>query len=525
LSPPLTTELLFTSTEAMGIPATPVQRAICRAIDALPLGKLAKNIDVETAFGGAQAVMALPVGTRPLEFALLCAIRSGKTHLAVATAICSSQTCHVGHLGHGEIPRVSIVSTRTDTAQVAFDILVGTLRAKSALRSLLVEEPTADSCLLRHPSGPVIEVKVVAGARAGSTLVARWSAGVIFDEAPRMTGADDAVVNLEHARAAVLGRMLDGAQILYVGSPWAPMGPVYEMVQDHWGKPTRQLVVVRAAGPVMNPKHWTPERVEDLRSRDPGVYRTDVLGEFADPDASLFNDDIMKACTRAAPFEAPPEAKAVYVAAIDPGTRNNAFTLAIAGRVESRVVVAVARQWKPQKGAPLSPAAVLAEVAAVCKAYGVCTVHTDGWSADALKDLARPLGIELVDRTRSPGEKVELYTSLATMFAQGEVELPPVSEVRSDLLSVRKRVTQTGVAVVLPVSGGGRHADFAPSIAIAVREAPATASHPKAPPPQFTNIDNMPCGFCGNAGGYIGGDSEGIEITPFSPYNPGPWGR
>jgi hypothetical protein len=51
-----------------------------------------------------------------------------------------------------------------------------------------------------------------------------------------MAGQEDGVVNLDDARSAVLGRILPGSQLLYIGSPWAPFGPVYSMVQEFWGK-------------------------------------------------------------------------------------------------------------------------------------------------------------------------------------------------------------------------------------------------------------------------------------------------
>jgi hypothetical protein len=42
------------------------------------------------------------------------------------------------------------------------------------------------------------------------------------------------VVNLDHQRSSVLGRLLPNAQALYIGSPWAPFGPVYDAVTEHW---------------------------------------------------------------------------------------------------------------------------------------------------------------------------------------------------------------------------------------------------------------------------------------------------
>ncbi|HEY4117392.1 MAG TPA: hypothetical protein VGM56_06030 [Byssovorax sp.] len=489
----LTLETLLCSASGFGLTtASPVQRAVCRIVDGLPLGELGENADVRAAVGD---VDALP-NVRPAEVYLLAAIRSAKSMIAAAAALRVSQDCDVSALKAGETPRVSIVSLTTDLAGVVFGHLVGTVQARPALRALLVGEPTADSVLLRHPSGRACEVKVVAGARAGASLVARWSAGVIFDEAPRMNGSDDgSVVNFDDARRAVLGRLLPGAQLIAIGSPWAPTGPIYNVVQEHEGKPSAHVVVIRATGPAMNPTHWTAERCAELRERDAQAYRTDVLGQFADPESSLFTDDDLKAVTRPEPVELP-YLGGFYYAAQDAATRSNAWTLVIATSDGARVRIVLARQWMPRRDQRLSPSVVLGEIATLCAAYRVDVVHSDAWSADALTDIARDKGLHLETRQRTTQERVELFESLRTLVAQGLVELPPVEALRADLLSVRKRVTQRAVSIELPRTGDGRHADFAPSVALAVKLAKAGDAFAE-PDPHLEELAREAIAACG----------------------------
>lgn len=452
--------------------ASAVQRAVCRIADGAPLGDLADDPAVRAAVGNVDALPGVP----PAEVLLLSAIRSGKSLLAAALAVRATQTVDVSTLGPGETPRVSVLSLTADLGRVVFEHIVGNVMSKPVLRALLIGEPTSDTVVLRHPSGKPIEVKVVAGARAGASLVARWSAGCIFDEAPRMLGEEDGVVNYDHARRAVLGRLLPGAQLVAIGSPWAPRGPIYEAVQERFGKPSKALVVIRAPGPVMNPVWWTPERCEALRTHDAQTYRTDVLGEFADPETSLFASTELDGVTRATPLELPYEKRHYYVAAIDPATRGNSFSLVVAtskrieGQTAPRRTVALVKQWQGSKAAPLSPDAVLREVAAIVKRYSVPVVYTDQWSADALRDIARRYDLALIERSINAANKVEMFENLRTRIADGDIELPPDPQLRADLLSIRKRVTNTGISIELPRTADGRHADYAPALALCLAQ-------------------------------------------------------
>ena len=471
----ISTEALVTSPAGFGIAtASPAQRAICRILDGQPLAELAQHPDVLQLVGGAEAAAMLPSesGEAPTECCVLAAVRSLKTIMACAAALRMSQTVDVSRLGPGEIPRVSIVSLQLDVSAVPQRILTETVRASSTLKRLLIEA-TADLLVLRHPSGVPIEIANVAGAKAGSGLVARWSAGVIFDEAPRMNGASDGVVNLDDARSAVLGRLLPGAQALYIGSPWAPYGPVYDLVQEHWGKPTRNVVVLRGTGPMLNPSWWTPERCAKLEAQDRAAYTTDVLGEFADPESGLLNPIAVRQCTREKPLELEPKQFAHYAAAVDlsGGGAGNASTLVIVERVAGqgseqgpRFRVALAREWRGMR-----PEEYLKEMAAECRRYGVHRATADQFAGAANSDLARRYGLRLEVVPTTASSKVQDFTDLATHVHAGAIELSPEPTLQRDLLSVKRRTTQQGVAIVLPRTSDGRHCDYAPALASAIR--------------------------------------------------------
>lgn len=282
-----------------------------------------------------------------------------------------------------------------------------------------------------------------------------------------MNGADAAVVNLDHALHAVQGRLLPGAQILMLGSLWAPFGPVYDTIQKHWAKPSGDVLVIRGTGPTLNPTYWTPKRCNDLKRRNPNAYRTDVLCEFADPESGLLSPVAIDAAVRPAPLELPFDPSAFYCAAVDPsggGAKGNAASLVIVKTEHTddgpRYRVALAREWQG-----LDPEGYMAEMAACCHRFGLRAATTDAYAPGLVVALSKRHGLNLVPR---PGMLDRDGLDFAALLHGGRGELSPGPQLKADLLGARRQVTQKGEKVVLPRTSDGRHADYFPAVAAAV---------------------------------------------------------
>jgi hypothetical protein len=339
-----------------------------------------------------------------------------------------------------------------------------------------MREPTADALILRHPSGVGIEIRVVAGSRAAGSVGSRWSAGIIFDEAPKMLGSEDGVVNIDDSIKEMRGRMLPGAQIQMIGSPWAPFGPVFDLVEAHFGHPTRERVVVRAPAWRMNPSWWTPERCEDEKRKDPDAYATNVECLFRDAEAGLFHLDELQDVARIEPLQLPASDRHSYCAAMDPATRGNGWALIVTtniGNVEGRETysVALSRQWVGSKTKPLNSRQVFTEMAALLKPYGVTTVLTDQWGYDPLKDMAIECGLVLIEKNLTREQKYDLFMVAKKRVVDKSLELPPNPVLLRDLASIRKIVTQQSMYIHLPEGADGRHADYAAALALCLSQA------------------------------------------------------
>jgi len=486
----VTLETLLTSPDYFALEkATPTQRAAFRAIEGRPLGELWRYQRVREAFRNVR-----PPEVKPFEFIWLAAIRGAKSLLASAAAFKMAMTVDCSDCLVSDEIRIPIVSVDKDKARQTWQHLAATMQARPKLARYLVKEPTLEgSVLVRRPDGRIVEILVTAGRRAGSSLVSRWLAGVVFDECARMQDAEDAVVNIEHNRQAVIGRIRPGGQIIYPSSPFQPDGPIYNWTTEFWGKPTQDLIVMRAPGKSVNPAYWTDERIEQLRRRDPIAYRTDYLAEFADSEYGAFSADDIDACMRQSDAALEPMPLHAYVATMDPATRSNAWTLMILTCTEAppkpKYSIVLARQWVP-RGEKLSPLTVLNEIADTIRPYGLDEVYTDQWSVDALSELASTLqpaadgssrSISLTEENRTREDRYDAMKTLQLMVEDRRLEFPRDPVLKQDLVRVRRRVTAAGIKFVLPRSGDGhRHADYVPALELAMGVLPPPPA-PAAP--------------------------------------------
>jgi hypothetical protein len=336
---------------------------------------------------------------------------------------------------------------------------------------------------VRHPSGLPVEIATVAGSRAGSSLVSVWQAACVFDEYSRMTGdSADGVINWAEQRRAVIQRIRPGGYLAHITSPYGEFGPAYDHVAKHHGRPSRGLVVMRAKAWQMNPLYWTAERIAAAKEDDEDSYVTDVLAEFAAPEANLIPGMFLRRCLRDDDQDVEPDPHGIYGATMDPATRGNGWTLAIWRRDTRKRQCVAAREWRGTAAVPLDPEEIVREgVAPLCQKYRVGRIETDGWGGDSLGSIARRNGVTLVQRTLQTKERWERYANVRTGLAQGLIELPATPYMATDLLRLKKRITASGATIHLPITHDGRHCDWAPTIMLGAGDEIAPAPSEKAP--------------------------------------------
>lgn len=525
MAAPISLEAIFTSERLFGVTtATNVQRAKCRIVAGEPLGDLASDPDVLQMLGSGD----LPIpGERPSEILDISAIRVGKSLFAAAFIVWLSQTVDLSGVTRSDIVRIFVVALKLEGTDAVMTHLVTNLLNKPALKSLLVDDPkdltvrTArnNGLRLRHPSGKIVEVKCIPLDRAGGSGLSVYSAGVVVDEYPRMIGADDGVRNVEHFRDGVQGRLIPGAIYLATGSPWQPYGPAYDAVIKHFGRPTKDLIVLRTTGKA-NPKEWTEKKVARFQRTNPRAYKTDYLAEFMDGEEAVFPAQAIEdAWKRPQAAEADYGKPAIFA---DPSALRHDYWAAMVGgwvhpisspedlyecqlmgdfitpgppgqvvpgrngwiriledehgRPRLRRGGSAVKPWFEvydivswDKNSGARGLDLVKAVGQLARKYDCEDFHWDGYEQLMLGDLIRREDLRPTVHTWSGAHrKTEAVDHLRTLFIERRVRLPQHDLLKQELLRFRSRATPGGNFQYI-VAGGAGHGDHASCLTLASR--------------------------------------------------------
>lgn len=449
-----------------------LQVAILRAADGRGIGDALTDEETARYFGCEKSAIGLSM---PLLVVIVAGIRSGKSLLAGVASVARAMTADMSLLKKHLIPKVRIVCPRAENAIETFRHILGAVEESPGLRSCLREAPKWSphpSLTLRRFDGRFVQISVGAADSGGLSMRSGWMAGFVLDEAALFGEASaGAAVNAEEIIQAAETRILPGGQGWVVSSPYGPTGLLYNLYTKHWGKPGRVLVV-RAPTLAMNPS-FDKSLVEAIRQEKPDVAAREYDAEWVDADSAFFEGLLVDAATRKE-VDVPPQEGSRYIAAMDAGTRGNAWTLVILrdvrGREDriARLEISYAYEWIGSRMNPLDPADVFKRMKEKLDPYGIITVNCDAYALDPLRSVAKSVGLRLNEHTFRGEQKTEVYRAVDALLRQGRLELPPIAAVTRDLKAIRRRASSGQILPFLPTTSDGRHCDFAPAISLGV---------------------------------------------------------
>jgi hypothetical protein len=255
------------------------------------------------------------------------------------------------------------------------------------------------------------------------------------------------------------------------GSAWIALGAFHETIA---AGTTPSRVVLGPTPTWVAAPHISEA---DCRRKEPNPKRfAREYGSVADSasDEAILEGYLIDRAMRAEVGDVPPEPGVSYTAAMDPSLGRNSWSFVIAGprTLDGRQVASIVlhREWKASRGHSLDPALVLEHIAAHCRAYRVDHVLTDQFHAESLAAIADKmrLGFQVVIDKAGQAQKVARWENCAMRFLDDAVELPRDPLVKADLVAVSRRVSGNTFTIAMAVSADGRHADFAPAVALAL---------------------------------------------------------
>jgi hypothetical protein len=340
-----------------------------------------------------------------------------------------------------------------------------------------------------HLAGDVIELDdMPRGIRVVAASVAATSGWRAFfvgrDERGKwpLSGLDERDGEEIDTSAKAMTATHANAPLPTFGSAWIALGPFHETIA---AGSTPSRVVLGPTPTWVAAPHITEA---DCRRKEPNPKRfAREYGSIADAahDEAVLEPYLIDRAMRTDEGDVPPDRRIPCIGAMDPSLGRNAWTFVIAGprTVEGRSVASVMlhREWRAPHGQPLDIGHVLEQIAGHCRAYGVDTVVTDQFHAESLSAIADKmrLGFEIRIDKAGAAQKVARWENLAMRFLDDAVELPRDRVVKSDLLAVRRRVSGNAFTISMAVDASGRHADFSPSIALALERVAVEDSEPE----------------------------------------------
>lgn len=287
--------------------------------------------------------------------------------------------------------------------------------------------------------------------------------------------SDSANPDYEVYRAVRPGQLqFENPLILGLSSAWNKQGMLYRYYEagtDGKNAPEgardefKDALVIHATTAMMGNPRVKREDLAADRAKDPKAFEREYLSVFQDSISGFLNSDLVKLAVKAGIHELPPDPNMLYVAALDPAFRHDAFAFTIFHATpEGEIIQDVVRQYIPPAGSVLSPEAILAEIGQILRKYNVYTVYTDQYHMESLQQLAMRHGFQMEGVVFTGAKKASLYGSLQQLVNQKRIQLLDHKEQYQELVRLEKKLS-VGSTVKISAPSGARD-DLATVVAL-----------------------------------------------------------
>jgi hypothetical protein len=402
-------------------------RTLAKLIDGLPL---TESREVEL-FKQCTGRTKLPGG--PLRRGVvLCGRRAGKDRFLSAVAVWRAALCADWrkHQSAGEGAVCILLGADKRQASILRKYSEGLLRAP--LLAAEVVRSTGEMTEFRNGSSLEIATNDARLVRGRSAIAVLGSETCHWKTDLHSASSDEEVVAAAEPSMAMCP---DGGLLMLGSSVHRKRGYMYRKFKQLHGNDDSEDICWFAPSATMNPQ--LPAHVIDRAlAEDAAKARAEYLSIWREDLTDFIPLDVIESCTEWGVHERAPRSDGKYYAYCDAagGTGSDSFALAISTRAKDNTAVLCAlRERKPR----FVPAQVIAELAALCKAYDITEVYGDKYAIGFHAAEWRSHGIKFTACARTTSEN---YLHVLPLLLAGRVRLIDNGTLRSQLASLERRV-------------------------------------------------------------------------------------
>jgi hypothetical protein len=252
----------------------------------------------------------------------------------------------------------------------------------------------------------------------------------------------------------------DGGLMIMGSSVYRKKGYMYRRWRELFGNNDAEDLVWFATSQTMNSR-LRQQDIDKALSSDSARARAEYMNEWRSDLTDFIPADVIDVCTETGVYERPPVKGTTYYAACDAagGTGKDSFAFAISHR-DSSYVVDVIREFKPR----FVPAAVIAELAQLCKPYGIAKVIGDKYAIGFHSSEWKSNGIVFTPCEHSTSEN---YLTCLPLMLANRVRLVDHKTLRAQLSALERRPGDGRETVSHPQHDAA-HDDVACAVAAAI---------------------------------------------------------
>jgi hypothetical protein len=378
--------------------------------------------------------------------------RGGKDAANAVMAVYLS-TCVEYQLSRGERGVLLVIAQNVEQAQVQLGFIRGVFESSPLLSQRIVSQ-TSDTISLTGNIDIAVRAASFRGRR-GMTCV-----GIICSETAFWRYGDYSSNPDHEILNAIRPSLLTTAgPLIQISTPYSRQGELWSAYSRHFGKDGSTLVV---GGRSIDFNPTLPQKEIDAAYEKDAEFAQSEYGGLFRSDISAFIDRaVVMKCVNHGVTEIGPRGGKYHGYADPCGGSVDSFCFGVTHEENECIIVDVLREWRP----PLSLDSVLAEIASICKRYGISRIQGDKYAAQWVTEGFKKVGItyEHCELTTS-----DLFRELVPVLNTRGVLLLDNQRAIGQICSLERRTGRSGKDSIGHPGVQGAHDDMACVIAGAV---------------------------------------------------------